>query len=179
MKTKTVNLPAAAGATGKGGRSAWRAGGPPARTPNRAASGDPGPGVVGAGDGQPTDPATALRPSSLPPQACDPARDSRAGRPRSRSARAPRWQLRLYVLGQTAKSRTAFANLKRHCEHLLQGRYRITVIDLAKQPHRARSDQILAIPTVVRRLPKPVRILIGTLSDPARVLLGLDLRATE
>ena len=154
MKTKTVNPPATtAGATGNSARCAWSAGGPPARTPHRAASGDPGPVVVGA-------------------------RDSRASRPRSRSARAPLWQLRLYVTGQTARSQTAFANLKTVCDSLLQGRYRITVIDLVKHPHLAKGDQILAIPTVVRRLPQPVRTLIGTLSDPERVLLGLDLRAT-
>ena len=98
--------------------------------------------------------------------------------------RAPRpsaklWQLRLYVAGQTLKSLTAFENLKQFCESYLQGRYRITVIDLVKQPQLARGDQILAIPTVVRRLPKPVRTIIGTLSDTGRVLVGLDLRAAE
>ena len=92
---------------------------------------------------------------------------------------APLWQLRLYVMGQTAKSLTAFANLKKICESQLRGIYRITVIDLVKQPHLAKGDQILAIPTVVRKLPKPVRTLIGTLSDTARVLVGLDLRAAE
>ncbi len=90
---------------------------------------------------------------------------------------APLWQLRLYVMGQTAKSQTAFANLKQLCESLLKGRYRITVIDLARHPHLAKGDQILAIPTVVRRLPKPVRTLIGNLSDTERALVGLDLRA--
>ena len=89
------------------------------------------------------------------------------------------WQLRLYVMDTTAKSRTAFANLKQFCETHLEGRYRITVIDLMKQPHLAKGDQILAIPTVVRKLPKPVRTLIGTLSDTARVLVGLDLRAAD
>ncbi len=92
---------------------------------------------------------------------------------------SPLWQLRLYVMGRTLKSLTAFANLKQFCESHLQGRYRITVIDLVKQPQLARGDQILAIPTVVRRLPKPARTLIGTLSDTARVLVGLDLRAAE
>ncbi len=96
-------------------------------------------------------------------------------------ARAPvlgkLWQLRLYVMGQTPKSVTAFANLKEFCENYLKGRYRITVIDLVQQPQLAKGDQILAIPTVVRRLPKPVRTIIGTLSDTARVLVGLDLRA--
>ena len=94
-----------------------------------------------------------------------------------RRAPAKLWQLRLYVMGQTSKSQTAFANLKKICEDLLKGRYRITVIDLVKHPHLARGDQILAIPTVVRRLPKPVRTIIGSLSDTERVLVGLDLRA--
>ncbi len=96
-------------------------------------------------------------------------------------ARAPKssqlWQLRLYVIDQTPKSLTAFANLKKICESHLKGRYRITVVDLAKQPHLAKGDQILAIPTVVRKLPKPVRTIIGTLSDTEHLLVGLDLRA--
>jgi circadian clock protein KaiB len=86
------------------------------------------------------------------------------------------WQLRLYVTGSTPKSLTAFANLKKFCETHLKGRYRITVIDLVKQPQLAKGDQILAIPTVVRKLPKPVRTLLGNLSDTERVLVGLDLR---
>ena len=81
------------------------------------------------------------------------------------------------MTGQTLRSVTALANLKQICESHLQGRYHITVIDLLKQPQLAKGDQILAIPTVVRRLPKPVRILIGNLSDTGRVLVGLDLRA--
>ena len=96
-------------------------------------------------------------------------------------ARAPGlaklWQLRLYVMDTTLKSRTAFANLKQICETHLKGRYRITVIDLLKHPQLAKGDQILAIPTVVRRLPTPVRTIIGSLSDFDRVLVGLDLRA--
>ena len=91
----------------------------------------------------------------------------------------PLWQLRLYVMGQTSKSLTAFSNLKKICESLLKGRYRIKVIDLLKQPQLAKGDQILAVPTVVRKLPKPVRIIIGTLSDTERVLVGLDLRAAD
>ncbi len=87
------------------------------------------------------------------------------------------WQLRLYVTGQTTRSLTAFENLKQICESHLKGRYRITVIDLLKHPQLASGDQILAVPTVVRRLPKPVRIIIGNLSDTGRVLVGLDLRA--
>lgn len=97
-------------------------------------------------------------------------------------ARAPQrtaklWQLRLYVTGQTTRSLTALSNLKNFCEGHLKGRYRITVIDLVKQPQLAKGDQILAIPTVVRKLPKPVRTIIGDLSDAERVLVGLDLRA--
>jgi circadian clock protein KaiB len=91
----------------------------------------------------------------------------------------PLWQLRLYVMDQTARSVTALANLKQLCETHLQGRYRITVIDLVKQPHLAKGDQILAIPTVVRKLPRPVRTLIGTLADTEHSLLGLDLRAAN
>jgi circadian clock protein KaiB len=101
-----------------------------------------------------------------------------------RASAAPRrpaklWQLRLYVTGQTLKSLTAFSNLKKICESHLKGRYRITVIDLVEQPHLAKGDQILAIPTVVRKLPKPVRTILGNLSDTERVLVGLDLRAAD
>jgi circadian clock protein KaiB len=87
------------------------------------------------------------------------------------------WQLRLYVMGQTAKSVMAFSNLKQICETHLKGRYRLTVIDLVESPQLAKGDQILAVPTVVRRLPSPVRIIIGNLSDTEKVLVGLDLRA--
>ncbi len=86
------------------------------------------------------------------------------------------WQLRLYVAGQTPKSLAAFQNLKKICEHHLSGRYRIDVIDLLLQPHLSKGDQILAIPTLVRKLPQPVRKIIGDLSDTERVLIGLDLR---
>jgi circadian clock protein KaiB len=89
------------------------------------------------------------------------------------------WQLRLYVTDSTPRSLTAFANLKKFCETHLKGRYRITVIDLVKQPKLAKGDQILAIPTVVRRLPKPVRIILGNLSDTERMLVGLDLRPAD
>jgi len=95
--------------------------------------------------------------------------------PKRRAAKL--WQLRLYVTDQTPKSVTAFANLKKICETHLKGRYRIRVIDLLTHPQLARGDQILAIPTVVRRLPSPVRTIIGNLSDTERVLVGLDLRA--
>ena len=84
-------------------------------------------------------------------------------------------ELRLYVAGQTPKSVAALANLKRVCEEHLPGRHRIEVIDLLQQPARARSDQIVAIPTLVRRLPEPVRKIIGTLADTERVLVGLHI----
>lgn len=87
------------------------------------------------------------------------------------------WDLRLYVAGQTPKSMSAVANLKRLCEEHLAGRYRIEVIDLVKNPQLARSDQILAIPTLVRRLPEPMRKIIGDLSNQERVLVGLDVQA--
>ncbi len=89
------------------------------------------------------------------------------------------WQLRLYVAGQTPKSLTAFANLKRICEDHLQGVYSIEVIDLVEQPQLSKGDQILAIPTLVRKLPQPVRKIIGDLSDTERVLVGLDLRPAD
>jgi len=100
-------------------------------------------------------------------------------KPVKRRAAAKLWQLRLYVMDQTPKSLAAFANLKKICETHLKGRYRITVIDLLKHPQLAKGDQILAIPTVVRKLPSPVRTIIGSLSDTARVLVGLDLRPAE
>ncbi len=86
------------------------------------------------------------------------------------------WQLRLYVAGQTPKSVRAFANLKRICEEHLAGRYSIEVIDLLENPQLAEGDQILALPTLVRKLPEPVKKIIGDLSNTERVLVGLDLR---
>jgi circadian clock protein KaiB len=87
------------------------------------------------------------------------------------------WELRLYVAGQTPKSMTAFANLKKLCaEHLPPGQYSIEVVDLLKNPTLAKGDQILAIPTLVRKLPEPIRKIIGDLSNTERVLVGLDLR---
>jgi circadian clock protein KaiB len=85
------------------------------------------------------------------------------------------WRLRLYVAGQTPRSLTAFANLKEICETHLKGRYQIEVIDLVERPHLSKGDQILAIPTLVRKLPQPMRKIIGDLSDTERVLVGLDL----
>lgn len=86
------------------------------------------------------------------------------------------WELRLYVAGQTPKSLTAFANLKRICEEHLAGQYRIEVVDLVENPQLAREDQILAIPTLVRKLPQPLRKIIGDLSNNERVLVGLNIR---
>ena len=88
------------------------------------------------------------------------------------------WELRLYVAGQTSKSVTAFSNLKKICEQHIPGKYKIEVVDLLKNPTLAKGDQILAIPTVVRKLPPPIRKIIGNLSNTERVLVGLDLRPT-
>ncbi len=95
----------------------------------------------------------------------------------SKGSPAKVWQLRLYVAGQTPKSLAAFSNLKMICEEHLKGQYRIEVVDLVERPLLSRSDQIVAIPTLVRKLPEPVRKIIGDLSDTERVLVGLDLRA--
>jgi circadian clock protein KaiB len=97
-------------------------------------------------------------------------RTGRSGRPQKA------YQLRLYVAGQTPKSLAAFANLKKICEEHLPGQYEIEVIDLLKKPQLASGDQILAIPTLVRKLPKPIKKIIGDLSNTERVLVGLDLR---
>ena len=98
-------------------------------------------------------------------------------KPRSRARPSKKsWELRLYVAGQTPKSLAAFANLKKICEEHLAGQYHIEVIDLLKKPQLASGDQILAIPTLVRKLPSPIRKIIGDLSDTERVLVGLNLR---
>ncbi len=86
------------------------------------------------------------------------------------------WHLRLYVAGQTPKCLTAFANLKKICEEHLAGKYSIEVVDLLENPQLAAGDQILAVPTLVRKLPEPMRKIIGDLSNTERVLVGLDLR---
>ena len=86
------------------------------------------------------------------------------------------WDLRLYVAGQTAKSVTAFANLKRVCEEYLPGKYSIEVIDLLVNPQLAKGDQIVAIPTLVRKLPEPIRKIVGDLSSVEKTLVGLQLR---
>lgn len=97
------------------------------------------------------------------------------GRP-ARPARPKQWLLRLYVAGRTARAEAALNNLERICEEHLAGRYEIEVVDLIKRPQLAKGDQIVALPTLVRRLPPPVKQIIGDLSDTERVLVGLDLR---
>ena len=113
-------------------------------------------------------------------------KNSKASRPKSRpgerekqlaTARRDRWILRLYVAGQTPKAVAALSNLKLICEEQLKGKYHIEVIDLLKNPQLARDNQILAVPTLVRNLPLPVRNIIGDLSNTERVLVGLDLVA--
>ena len=95
------------------------------------------------------------------------------------TASKPEWQLRLYVAGQTPRSMAALANLKRVCETHLAGRYTIEVVDLLVNPKLAAGDQILAVPTLVRRLPEPIKKIIGDLSNTERVLVGLDLRIRD
>lgn len=104
--------------------------------------------------------------------------------PRTKSTKSTktqkeRWQLRLYVAGNTPKSVAALANLKRYCEEHLQGRYELEVIDLLVQPQLAAGDQILAIPTLVRKVPVPVRKIIGDLSNEEKVLVGLDIKPVK
>ena len=96
--------------------------------------------------------------------------------PAARKSPKARWELKLYVAGQTARSLQAFANLKRICEEHLAGDYHIEVVDLVENPQLAKGDQILALPTLVRKLPQPMRKIIGDLSNTERVLVGLDLR---
>ena len=96
-----------------------------------------------------------------------------------RHEEAETWELRLYVAGQTPKSVTAFANLKKLCEEHLPGRYKIEVIDLMENPQLAAGDQIVAIPTLVRKLPEPLRRIVGDLSNTERTLVGLQLRPVQ
>jgi circadian clock protein KaiB len=90
-----------------------------------------------------------------------------------------KWELRLYVAGNTPKSVTAFNNLKKYCETHLKGLYRIEVIDLLENPQLAEGDQIFAIPTLVRKVPEPIRKIIGDLSNEEKVLVGLDIRPVK
>jgi len=94
----------------------------------------------------------------------------------AKTSRSDFFILRLYIAGQTPNSMTAIANLKKICEERLQGKYRIEVVDLLKKPQLAKGDQIIAIPTLVRRLPPPVKKIIGNLSKTESVIVGLDLR---
>ena len=101
----------------------------------------------------------------------------RPGRKRRvKRATADFYDLRLYIAGQTARSLAALANIQKICDEHLEGRYRIEVIDLLEHPQLARGDQILALPTLVRKLPEPIRKLVGDLSNTERALVGLDLR---
>jgi circadian clock protein KaiB len=104
-------------------------------------------------------------------KASGPAKASDPGTP---VAGRPEWQLRLYVAGQTARSMAALSNLKTLCDTHLAGRYEIEVIDLLVNPRLAAGDQILAVPTLVRKFPEPIRKIIGDLSNDERVLVGLD-----
>ncbi len=105
--------------------------------------------------------------------------DEAGGKEVKNSATDEVWELRLYVAGATPKSVEAFANLKKICNEYLAGRYHIEVIDLLENPRLARGDQILAIPTLVRQLPPPLKKIIGDLSNTERVLVGLDLRPVK
>ena len=87
-----------------------------------------------------------------------------------------KWELRLYVAGKTQKSVTALTNLKKYCEEHLKGQYKIEVIDLLEKPQLAEGDQILAIPTLVRKVPEPIRKIIGDLSNEEKVLVGLNIK---
>ena len=99
------------------------------------------------------------------------ARESKSARPKEE-----RWELRLYVAGNTTRSAAALTNLKKYCEEHLKGRYKIEVIDLLIHPQLAEGDQILAIPTLVRKVPVPIRKIIGDLSNEEKVLVGLNIR---
>ncbi len=101
----------------------------------------------------------------------------RSDKPRTAAAGKAEWELRLYVAGQTPHSLAALQNLRKICEEHLAGQYHIEVVDLLLHPQLSRDDQILAVPTLVRKLPPPLRKIIGDLSDTERVLVGLQLRA--
>ncbi len=119
-------------------------------------------------------PRTSAR--SVSKRAAPAKKTKAAAAPASAPRSADAWNLRLYVAGQTPKSLTAFANLKRMCEEHLAGRYIIEVIDLLKDPQLAAGDQILAIPTLVRKVPAPMRKIIGDLSNQEKFLVGFDLK---
>ena len=104
------------------------------------------------------------------------ARRQRARDTKARPVPNPAWELRLYIAGRTAKALAALSNLQHICDERLAGKYRIEVIDLLRNPALGRGDQILAIPTLVRKLPNPVKKIIGDLSNARRVLVGLDIK---
>lgn len=121
---------------------------------------------------------TAKKSSKAAVKAAKPAKKAATKTAAKKGAEKPAkdiWNLRLYVAGQTPRSLTAFANLKKLCEEHLPGRYEIEVVDLAKNPHLAQHDQILALPTLVRKLPAPIKRVIGDLSNAERVMVGIDL----
>ena len=101
---------------------------------------------------------------------------SKEPKPTSSKTKEERWELRLYVAGNTPKSATALTNLKRYCEEHLASRYSLEVIDLTKQPQLAAGDQIFALPTLVRKVPVPIRKIIGDLSNEEKVLVGLNIK---
>lgn len=113
------------------------------------------------------------------PEFMDEANEKHGSSARKKKNPGDFWELRLYVAGQTARAMTAFANLKKICETYMAGRYHIEVIDLLESPGLADGDQILAVPTLVRKLPEPIRKIIGDLSNTERVLVGLDLRPVK
>lgn len=102
-------------------------------------------------------------------------------KPKSKAEKkaSDKWILRLYIAGQTPKCQTAFVNLQKICNEQLKGKFQIEVIDLLKNPQLSREHQILAIPTLVRKLPVPIKKIIGDLSDTERVLVGLDIKQSE
>jgi circadian clock protein KaiB len=102
-------------------------------------------------------------------------RSKKIGKPR-KAAKEAKWELRLYIAGRTPRAERALQNLERICSEHLAGKYRVVLIDLLKTPHLARGDQIVAVPTLVRNLPTPMRRIIGDLSNTERVLIGLDIR---
>ncbi len=108
-----------------------------------------------------------------------PAQPAEQEAPTGANAETETWELRLYTAGQTPRSVAAFANLQRLCEEHLPGRYKIEVIDLMQHPQLAAGDQIVAIPTLVRKLPEPLRRIVGDLSNTERTLVGLQLRPTQ
>lgn len=105
-----------------------------------------------------------------------PKKGAGANNGRKKQQKQDLWRLRLYIAGHTPNSLAAIANLRRVCEDRVQGRYRIEIIDLLKKPQLAKGDQIIAVPTLVRRLPPPMKKIIGNLSIADRVFVGLDLQ---